>query len=157
MNLTENIDIDIDFQEAIGTNFYIMSFLTCIAILVFKNSSRVLYTIDEDSDEDSDEESDEESDEDEDSDEIRNWLTIGLRKKARGYMNELEDCVRDILQIHEEMRQCDIGAKLGIRGGYYNKENNKWYERDRVVAQVLRNMMEAGYVEKVQQVYKLAD
>ena len=144
MNLTENIDIDIDFQEAIGTNFYIiMSFLTCIAILVFKNSSRVLYTIDEESDEESDE----------DSDEIINCL----RKKARGYMNELEDCVRDILQIHEEMRQCDIGAKLGIRGGYYNKENNKWYERDRVVAQVLRNMMEAGYVEKVQQVYKLAD
>jgi hypothetical protein len=94
------------------------------------------------------------TDTDTESDEI---ISILLRKKARRCMHDLEDCVRDVLQTSNDgMRQCDIGVKLGIRGGYYNKENNKWYERDRVVAQVLRNMMEAGYVEKLQGLYKLA-
>ena len=158
-NLTENIDMDmIDFHEAIGTSFYMnfdiaMSFITCcIALLVVKISRVVLYTIDKDTE--SDTESDTDTDTDTESDEI---ISILLRKKARRCMHDLEDCVRDVLQTSNDgMRQCDIGVKLGIRGGYYNKENNKWYERDRVVAQVLRNMMEAGYVEKLQGVYRLA-
>lgn len=133
---------------------------TCvIAFLVVKVSNCILYADEGEEEEEEEEYSDmcEDSDEDSNEDSNEDWrLGVRLRNRVHKYMKGIEDCIVELLANNGGMRQCDIGATLGIRGGY--KENNKWSERDRVVAQLLRTMVENGYVEKVsarQPVYRL--
>jgi len=160
-----DMDMDMDFYTLAHTDLDMMlGVATCvIAFLVVKVSNCILYA-DAGEEEYSDmceeeEYSDmwEESEEDSDEDSNEDWRQrVRLRNRVHKYMRGIEDCIVELLAKNGGMRQCDIGATLGIRGGY--KENNKWSERDRVVAQVLRKMVENGYVEKVsarQPVYRL--